>query len=81
MNPHAHLITPYLVNLQKLALESELLGFTGLARGCRGLLIKETLQMWLGPRNDGYEGFKQGVRGLRHKPIDITATLWFNQGQ
>jgi hypothetical protein len=43
-------LSPYLISLQLLALESELQGYNALARGARGLLVKETLQTWLSDR-------------------------------
>jgi hypothetical protein len=43
-------LSPYLISLQLLTLESELQGYNALARGARGLLVKETLQAWLADR-------------------------------
>lgn len=52
MTSHSYLVTPYLISLQRLALESELMGFNALARGTRGLLVKETLRAWLETRGE-----------------------------
>lgn len=41
------LITPYIASLQKLAMESELQGFSGLANGSKGLLMHEVMRLWL----------------------------------
>ena len=56
MSPYSYLVTPYLAHLQKLSIEAELYGFTGLARGARGLLLQETMKLWLtqGPTNGLY---------------------------
>jgi hypothetical protein len=52
MISHSYLVNPYLMSLQKLALEADLMGFTGVARGTRGLLIQETLRVWLETRGE-----------------------------
>jgi hypothetical protein len=43
-------LSPYLISLQRLALESQLYGFNALARNTRGLLIQETLKAWMESR-------------------------------
>lgn len=44
------ILSPYLISLQRLALESQLYGFSGLAMGTRGMLVRETLNAWLESR-------------------------------
>jgi hypothetical protein len=43
---HAYLVTPRVIDLQRVTMEAQLLGFTGLAKGGQRLLIQETLRVW-----------------------------------
>lgn len=46
------ILSPYLISLQRLAMESQLYGFNALARNTRGLLIQETLKAWMESRGE-----------------------------